>query len=63
MDPKNVASPKLKTPPSAATSQYPLPVGDAAMPTTGAFNRVPPMDPKNVASPKLNTPPSEAAIQ
>src|ERR1700722_13436927 len=36
VDPKNPASPKLKIPPSAATIQYPSPLGEGAMPTTGA---------------------------
>ena len=63
IDPKNEASPKLKTPPSDATSQYPVLEGVTAMPTTGAFNRVPPMEPLNGAAPSAKTPPSEAAIQ
>src|ERR1700724_1316803 len=35
-DPANAASPNVKTPPSAATSQYPDPVGVGTMPTTDA---------------------------
>jgi hypothetical protein len=30
-EPRNPASPKLKMPPSAATSQYPLPLGVAPL--------------------------------
>src|ERR1700722_6891917 len=37
-DPANAASPKVKTPPSAPTSQYPPPSGVAAMPTIGALS-------------------------
>ena len=46
-----MASPKLKMPPSEATSQYPPPSGVAAMPTIGAFSGLPPCDPKKPASP------------
>ena len=63
IEPKNVASPNANTPPSDATSQYPLPSGVAAMPTTGRLRRMPPVEPKNVASPNPNTPPSEATSQ
>ncbi len=35
-EPWKVASPNENTPPSDATSQYPLPVGVAVMPTMGA---------------------------
>ena len=45
VDPKNPASPKAKTPPSAATSQYPPPDGVAAMPTIGALSTRPLMFP------------------
>ena len=45
VEPKNEASPKLKMPPSAATSQYPCPDGVAAMLTTGALSAVPLMLP------------------
>jgi hypothetical protein len=38
VDPKKVASPKLKMPPSDATSQYPSPDGVAAIPTIGALS-------------------------
>ena len=37
--------------------------GDAAMPTTGAFSRVPPMEPWKCASPKVKMPPSDATSQ
>src|SRR6202163_4045899 len=62
MDPKNPASPKAKTPPSDAKSQYPSPSGVAAMATTGLLSRVPPIDPKKGAS-NENTPPSLATVQ
>ncbi len=51
VDPKKRASPKLKIPPSPATSQYPLPDGVAAMPTIGAFSGRPCIDPKKCAFP------------
>ena len=35
-EPRNGASPVANTAPSAPTCQYPLPLGVAAMPTTGA---------------------------
>jgi hypothetical protein len=41
-DPSNWASPNVKTPPSAATSQYPFPSGVAAIPTMGLLRWVPP---------------------
>ena len=63
MEPRKGASPKLKMPPSDATSQYPLPSGVAAMPTMGALSGLPPMDPRKLASPKLKTPPSDATSQ
>ena len=63
VEPQNPASPKLNTPPSAATSQYPRPSGVAAMPTTGALSLRLPVEPQNPASPKLNTPPSAATSQ
>ena len=50
-------------PPSAATSQYPLPEGVAAMPTMGWSRCSDPVDPKNGASPKEKMPPSEATSQ
>src|SRR5437867_11320390 len=34
LEPRKGASPKAKIPPSAATSQYPAPLGVAAIPTT-----------------------------
>ena len=36
-EPKKVASPKLKMPPSDAAIQYPAPLGVAAMPMMGLF--------------------------
>src|SRR5437868_5041809 len=61
--PLNGASPKVKIPPSAAASQYPWPVGEAAMPTIGWWSAMAPVEPKNDASPKLKMPPSVATIQ
>ena len=63
MDPKKEASPKLKTPPSDPTSQYPVLEGVTAMPTTGALSGLPPIEPSNGAAPSAKTPPSAAAIQ
>jgi|GEM_PF-2825403 len=45
IDPLKVASPNAKTPPSLATSQYPLPLGVAARPTMGLFRTELPMEP------------------
>ena len=45
MEPWKAASPKLKIPPSEATSQYPSPSAVAAMPTIGLFRGWPPMEP------------------
>ena len=45
VDPRKRASPKLKMPPSVATSQYPLPDGVAAMSTTARFNTMRAADP------------------
>ncbi len=45
VDPWNRAEPKAKIPPSEATSQYPPPVGAAAMPTIGRLSGLPPMEP------------------
>ena len=61
MEPKKPASPKLKMPPSDATSQYPLVLGVTPMPTTGWLRRMLPVLPQKLASPKSNTPPSLAA--
>src|SRR6267378_7344474 len=63
VEPKNVALPKAKIPPSVATSQYPLPSGVPAMPTIGLFSLIDPVEPRNVALPKLKIPPSEATSQ
>ncbi len=58
--PWKVAPPKAKTPPSEPTSQYPLPEGGVAPPTTGAWSSPDPSDPLNRRSPKVITPPSAA---
>src|SRR5664280_987349 len=50
-------------PPSEATSQYPLPSGVDAIPTTGLWRVRAPVEPKNAASPKLKMPPSDATSQ
>jgi len=63
VEPRNLASPKAKMPPSEATSQYPLPERVAAMPTIGLLSRMEPVEPKKAASPKLKMPPSVAVIQ
>src|SRR4051812_37101102 len=60
MDPRNGASPKLNTPPSEATIQYPRPVGVAATPTIGWFRWRPPLDPKKPAPPTGKMPPARA---
>jgi hypothetical protein len=44
-EPENTASPKVKIPESAATSQYPLPSGVGVMPTIGLFSVRLPVDP------------------
>ncbi len=46
IDPYDTASPKAKTSPSDAASQYPALSGVVAMPTTGAVTDTPPMDPQ-----------------
>jgi hypothetical protein len=43
--PKKPASPKVNIPASPATIQYPLPDGEAAIPTTGAFSFTAPIEP------------------
>ncbi len=63
VEPWKVASPKAKTPPSLAISQYPAPVGVAAAATMGWLRRMPPVLPWKVASPKAKTPPSLAMSQ
>ncbi len=63
VEPRKDASPKLKMPPSDATSQYPAPDGVAAMPTMGWLRRSAPVEPRKAASPKLKMPPSEATSQ
>ena len=61
-EPWNVALPKVKMPPSEATSQYPPSPRVSAIPTMGAFRCVPPMEPRN-GSQNEKTPPSEATIR
>src|SRR5579871_3948172 len=51
VDPRNVASPKAKMPPSDATSQYPPPSADAAMLTMGRLSFSAPAEPKNADAP------------
>src|SRR5947199_2784296 len=63
VEPKNLALPKVKIPPSVATSQYPLPSGVDAIPTIGLLSLIDPAEPKNLALPKLKMPPSEATSQ
>src|SRR2546421_497893 len=60
VEPWKTASPKPKIPPSDATSQYPLPLGVAAIPTIGALRRMPPVEPWKRASPNEKTPPAGA---
>src|ERR1700722_6512748 len=62
-EPKYPASPKVNMPPSEATSQYPWPLGVAAMPTMGWLGLIAPVEPKYPAPPKGNIPPSEATSQ
>ena len=50
-DPSKAAVPKLKMPPSAATSQYPPPPGPGAMPSMGSLSRMEPVEPSKDASP------------
>ena len=50
-DPSKAAEPKLKMPPSAATSQYPAPPGPGAMPSMGSLSRMEPVEPWKDASP------------
>ena len=63
VEPRNLASPKAKMPPSEAATQYPLPERVAAMPAIGLLSRMEPVEPKKAASPKLKMPPSVAVIQ
>src|SRR4051794_15487837 len=62
VDPRNLASPKLKTPPSDPRSQYPLPEAVEAMPTIGLFS--PPLtEPRAGASPAARTLPCGVTTQ
>ena len=45
IEPRKGAVPKLKMPPSDATSQYPVPPCAAAIPTTGWFRCMDPVEP------------------
>src|SRR2546422_10208997 len=63
VEPKKAASPKAKTPPSVAVSQYPSPEGVASMATIGWLSRRPASEPSDPALPKAKTAPSEPAIQ
>src|SRR5438270_840181 len=62
-DPSNVPSPKVKIPPSRATSQYPWPDGVVAMPTIGWLRRVPASDPRFGVLPTGITAPRLVAAQ
>ena len=59
-EPRNVAEPNEKIPPSSATNRYPRPSAAASIPTIGRFSAMLPVEPKNPASPKAKIPPSEA---
>src|SRR5664280_1654772 len=63
VEPWKTAPPKLKMPPSEATSQYPGPLDGVAIPTMGALRWMLPVDPWNPASPKEKMPPSDATSQ
>ncbi len=56
-------SPKLKMPPSEATSQYPFPVSVGVMATTGRCSGVAPMEPWKAAVPNEKMPPSDPTSQ
>src|ERR1041385_5758374 len=61
--PCKAASPNEKIPPSEPTSQYPAPVGVAAIETIGLFRCIPPVLPKYPASPNAKMPPSFESSQ
>src|ERR1700722_5874251 len=68
IDPWNPALPKVNTPPSEATVQYPWPLAPdrvmvGAMPTMGCASLIPPIDPSKPRPPKANIPPSDATVQ
>src|SRR6516225_3867011 len=63
IDPRNLASPKAKTLPSAPASQYPPPSGVRARATIGAGRGRPAAEPRAAASPKAPTAPSADASQ
>jgi hypothetical protein len=58
-----LASPKEKIPPSEPRSQYPPPVGVAAIPVMAAESTWPAIEPFDTASPKFRTRPSAVAVQ
>jgi hypothetical protein len=59
IDPSKGALPNENTPPSAAASQYPLPSGVVAIPTTAALRVLVVSPPSGTASPHPSTPPFE----
>ena len=63
VEPRNTASPNEKIPPSAATSQYPRPLGVDAIPTIGWLSLMAPVEPLKPASPNEKIPPSAATSQ
>jgi hypothetical protein len=61
VEPQNWALPKVNTPPSDATSQYP-PVGSVAEPTIGFCSDTAMVSPSNAAPPKVMTPPAASTM-
>ena len=59
IEPSNGALPNENTPPSEATSQYPLPSGVAAIPSTGALRAFVVSPPNGTASAHPMTAPFE----
>src|SRR5712691_2154344 len=62
-EPRNWASPKAKTPPSEATSQYPFRLGGGAVRAIGWLILNPPTEPKNPVSPKMTTWPVDVTLR
>src|ERR1700677_1404329 len=62
VDPWKLALPKLNTPPSDPTSQYPPPPGVAAMPTIGSLRCWPPMEPRKGAVGPVPAPAGRAIV-
>jgi hypothetical protein len=62
-EPWKVASPNATTPPSSASSQYPRPVGVAAIPTMGRLRAILDRSPYQWALPALVTSPLDHATQ